>query len=107
MIIKYKRRKIRIDAHKVSELGKYIGLMFRDKESKNLLFEFNKECRIGIHSFFVFFPFLIIWLDAKNNVIEFRIIKPFNFFIRPAKNFRRFIEVPLNLKNLKIIKHFF
>jgi len=104
MIIKYKNKKINIDAEKVSEIGKISGLMFKTRQTKNLLFEFGKETRIKIHSFFVFFKFLAVWLNDKNKVIEWKMIKPFSIGYSPKKHFSKLIELPLNGKNRKTIQ---
>ena len=83
-----------------------IGLMFSRRERANaLLFDFG-ENRVGIHSFFVFFPFLAIWLDKKNRVVDYKIIYPFTLFITSNKKFSRLIEVPLNKKYKEIFTYF-
>ncbi len=104
MIIYKNSRKIQIEAHKLSELGKYSGLMFKSKETKNLLFNFREKKRHGIHSYFVFFPFLAIWLDEKNNILETKIVRPFTFLVKPKKPFSRLIEVPVNKENSSFLK---
>ena len=81
-------------ARKVSGLGKILGLMFRTRKTKPLLFEFDKDTRIAIHSFFVFFPFKAIWLDENNRIIEQKIVKPFSFCVKPRRAFRKLIEIP-------------
>ncbi len=106
MIIKYDNKKINIPIKKVLFFGKISGLMFKNKETKNLLFEFKKETTMKIHSFFVFFPFLAIWTNQKNEVVEFKFVKPFNPVIKSKKPFQKLIEVPLNSKNKKIIDYF-
>ena len=106
MIVKYKNKKIKVEVKKVSELGKISGLMFRTRETKNLLFIFRKKTNIKIHSFFVFFKFLGVWLDEKNEVIECKIIKPFSFGYSPKKSFVKLVEIPANEKNKKIIAFF-
>jgi uncharacterized membrane protein (UPF0127 family) len=74
------------------------GLMFRRrKNARALIFEFDRLCREPIHSFFVFFPFIVIWLDGKK-VADIKIVRPFLPFIRPKKPFDKIIEVPLNDK---------
>jgi len=94
------KRKILIDGvEKVSEFGKFRGLMFRKKEkARALLFVFDKSTRMAIHSFFVFFPFVAIWLDDKNEIIEKKFIRPFRLFIKPKKPFHKLLEVPINKK---------
>ena len=106
MIINYKAKKIKLRVKKIKGFRKYLGLMFKSKESENLLFEFDKEVNVSFHSIFVFFPFLIIWLDSKNRVLDFRIAKPFTFCIGTKKKFRRLVETPLNVRNKKILRFF-
>lgn len=73
--------------------------MFSQREEADaLLFDFNKPTRMAIHSLFVFFSFVSVWLDDKNNVIELRKVKPFTFFVRPQKNFHKLVEIPINNK---------
>ncbi len=75
---------------------KLIGLMFKNKERANaLLFSFSKPTMAAIHSFFVFFPFVAVWLlDGK--VIEIILVKPFSFHVTPKKAFNQLIEIPMN-----------
>ena len=80
--------------------------MFRTRGSDNLLFEFKKNSRISIHSLFVFFSFLAIWLDSRNNVLEWRVIAPFCLRATPRKNFRKIIEIPFNSENKRAIEFF-
>jgi uncharacterized membrane protein (UPF0127 family) len=82
------------------------GLMFRGSRTDNLLFEFSKKGFRAITSFFVFFPFLAVWLDDKNNVVDWRVVKPFRFSINSKKKFRKLVEIPINDKNSKIIQFF-
>ena len=104
ILIKYKGKRLNINVKKLGKFSKGIGLMFKNKNSENLLFEFAKDVRISIHSFFVFFPFLIVWLDSKNRVLEYKIVKPFSFYVNARNNFRKFVEIPLNKNNEKIIE---
>ena len=104
--IKKGKRKIKIPVVKTGFFRRGIGLMFRNKGTKNLLFEFTRDIRIAITSWFVFFPFLIIWLDSKNTVVEFKIVEPFTFKLTPKKKFRKFIEIPINAKNMEKIDFF-
>ncbi len=106
MIINYKNKKIEISAKNVSSLGKISGLMLGTKETENLLFEFSKKTEMKIHSYFVFFKFLAIWLDEKNNVVDFRVVSPFSLSVSPKKPFFRMLELPFNNKNRKIIDFF-
>ncbi|MFH1325230.1 MAG: hypothetical protein ABIH49_00470 [archaeon] len=104
--ISFKNKTIKIPVKKVSFLGKFLGLMFKSRNTENLLFEFHKKTQMQIHSLFVFFPFLAIWLSEKNKVLETRIIKPFNLNVNSKKPFNKLIEIPLNNKNRKITNFF-
>ena len=106
MIINFKNQQIKITVKKISELGKIIGLMFKKKTTENLLFEFNEKTSLRIHSYFVFFDFLAIWLDKKNIVLEWKVIKSFTPNIKPKKPFFKLIEIPFNKKNEEIVKSF-
>ncbi|SRR3989344_4071977 len=101
-------RKIKIpNVKKLSLFEKGIGLMFSSrKKAKTLLFEFEKPVRISFTSLFVFFPFMIIWLDSKNKVLDFRKVNPFEFHIPSRKPFCRVLEVPFNDNYKKIINQF-
>ena len=100
MIIKVSSKRISIpDVKKVSDIGKIKGLMFCFKEnSKALLFEFRKPVKRKIHSLFVFFPFLCVWMDKKNNILEKRIIDPWKISVFPKKPFHKLLEIPINKK---------
>lgn len=65
-------------------LSKAIGLMFSRK--KNLLFEFDKEQRIPLHNFFVFYPINLVFLDKNKKVIEIKKnFKPFTVYTSKKK----------------------
>ena len=93
----------------VKKVGKgSFGLMFKfnSERADNLLFEFKKGTGLAITSLFVFFPFLAVWLDEKNRVLEVRKVGPFRSSISARKKFRKLVEIPLNRKNLDIIGFF-
>lgn len=102
----YKKRKISVNAKKVSLFGKYTGLMFKRRNTKILLFEFESKKRWAIHSYFVFFPFIAIWLDEKNHVVDLKIVRPFIPIIKPKNNFSKLIEIPINDGNSKFARFF-
>ena len=106
MEIKYKKNRFEINVKKVSTFGKFIGLMFKSSQTENLLFEFNRSELPTIHSFFVFFDFLAVWLDEENHVVDFDIVKPFRLSIRPRKPSRKLIEIPVNERNRTTIRFF-
>lgn len=93
-----------IEVEKMGNLGKVIGLMFKQrKNAKALLFEFDKPCCMGIHSFFVFFPFVAIWMNEER-LIDIQQISPFKLTIKPNEKFTRLIEIPINKKYQEIVQ---
>ena len=99
-----KSKKINIKVRKVSEFEKGIGLMFcRRERAKALLFEFKKPVKFDLHSLFVFFDFLVLWLDKNNKVLDLKMIKPWQILISSPKPYYKIVEIPLNKKYKKII----
>ena len=106
--INYKKKEIKIIVEDCNAFRKFSGLMFSRKEKTNiLLFNFKKKQKIAIHSFFVFYPFIAVWLDEKNNVVDLKIVKPFNLCVSPKESGFKLVEVPINGKNKKICDFFF
>lgn len=102
----YKRRRFFVSARKVSGFMRGVGLMFSKKDHAGaLLFEFDNETTVAMHSLFVFFPFLAIWLNGKNTVVEMRIVEPFSLSISPKKSFSKVIEIPVNRNYKEIIQN--
>lgn len=80
------------------------GLMFTRKENaKALLFDLGKSSRLALTSIFVFFDFIAIWLDEKNNVLDLKVCKPWRLFINTNKKFNKILEIPCNEKYSKLI----
>jgi len=109
LTINYNSKRVKIDnIKKLSEFGKAMGLMFHCRKGcPAMLFQFNKPTRMRIHSLFVFFNFLAIWLDEENKIIEKKIVKPFRIAIGPKKPFYKLVEIPLNTEYKKEIKLLF
>ena len=102
---KYRGKKLTIKAREVGFFGRIIGLMFASQEEAEvLLFRFPIQTKTSIHSFFVFFPFIAVWLNEKNRVIDVKLVKPFQFSISPKKDFTKLIEIPVNKNHSKIVK---
>jgi len=60
------------------------GLMFSPK--KSLLFIFEKERRISLHMFFVFFPIDVIFLDRDKKIVDLKEnFLPFTFYTSKNK----------------------
>jgi uncharacterized membrane protein (UPF0127 family) len=73
------------------------GLTFRTrKNARALLFEFEKPTNLKIHSCFVWFPFIAIWIDQKDKVIKKKIVHPWRVSINPKESFKKLIEIPIN-----------
>ena len=101
----FKGKKFEIDLKVCNCFEKFSGLMFKRREKTNaLLFDFEKPTKIRIHSLFVFFPFVAIWLDDKNRIIDLKIVKSFKFSVSPSKSFCKLIEIPINKKYEKIVE---
>ena len=97
--LNYKGKKILMNVLECNmfEMGR--GLMFRGKKNaRALLFDLKKPVRKAIHSFFVFFPFIAVWLDDKDKVIEIKLVKWFKPYIVPKRPWKKLIEVPVNKK---------
>ena len=86
------KKKISVNATIISGFKRFIGLMFSRKEkAKILLFKFSRPVKLSIHSLFVFFPFIAIWIDDRGKIIEIKKIKPFLLHICPSKKFLSFV----------------
>jgi uncharacterized membrane protein (UPF0127 family) len=96
----YKNKKIIVsDVKRLSKFGRGIGLMFHRREQcPAMLFEFKKPVSMAIHSFFVFFPFVGIWMDNKNKITEIKVIPSWKISISPRKKFYKLLEIPINKK---------
>ncbi len=104
--VKFNKKSRNISVRETSLIGRGIGLMFKSRNTPNLLFSFNKDTRVRIHSLFVFFPFLALWLDDKNSVIKLAVIQPFRVKLPTAQSFRKIVEIPINKSNREIIDFF-
>lgn len=81
--------------------------MFSKKEKAPvLLFDWNRNVKYGIHSYFVFYDFFAIWIDEKNNVIQVDKVKPWTNYLAPKRKYSRLIEIPINKKNKDLVKNF-
>lgn len=106
MEINFKGKEIEIsEVKECNWFEKIIGLMFCRREKANaLVFSFNKQTKMAIHSFFVFFPFFAVWLDDKNKVMETKKIKPFRLRESPTNSYYKLVEIPINKKYRKILE---
>jgi uncharacterized membrane protein (UPF0127 family) len=95
-------KKLSVEAVNTGFFQRFTGLMFKSKEKSQILL-FDNADNYAIHSFFVFFDFLILWLDDKNKVVEWRIVKPFSVYEKSKKQFSRIIEIPINRRYYGIV----
>jgi len=102
-VINYSGRKFRVPVRNVGFFRRGIGLMFRSPGTDNLLFSFARPCRVAITSWFVFSPFLAVWLDEKKRVLEYQIVKPFVLSLKPRFPSTFLLEIPCNQANLEVI----
>ena len=108
LILKNGSKKIEIpDVKRLNFFEKGIGLMFcRRKNARALLFEFDKPASFHLTSFFVFFPFLVLWLDKNNKIIGKKIVKPWEITISSSvKSYYKILEIPLNNFYLSKVKN--
>ena len=103
--LNFKKQEFEIDLKVCNLFEKFSGLMFKKREkAQALLFEFKKPTKMKIHSLFVFFPFVAMWLDDKNKIIDLKIVKSFNFSVSSNKSFCKLVEIPINNKYKKIVE---
>ena len=108
MKINFKDKVIEIsDVKECNWFNKIVGLMFSRRQKANaLVFDFHKKTKMAIHSFFVFFPFLAVWLDDKNKVMEIKKVKPFTPKQSSTNPYFKLLEIPINEKYKKTLKLF-
>ncbi|MBI2135921.1 DUF192 domain-containing protein [Candidatus Woesearchaeota archaeon] len=84
-----------------THLSKSIGLMFsRRNNNKALVMEFNKEQKVPLHMFFVFYPIDILYInvgdDGNKKIIEIKEnFMPFTFYF-PKNKAKYVVELPAN-----------
>jgi len=94
---KGKSKKIEVEV--CDSLTKKIrGLMFR-KNSFPLLFIFNKEKKISIHSLFCR-PFTAVWLNEKKRSTKIVVVKKWKFNISGRGKY--LLEIPISLDDDKL-----
>jgi len=100
-ILNYKGKRFGLDVKKCSGISKFFGLMFKGRNAGNLLFEFDRETSLAIHSLFC--PeFLAIWAN-NNKFVAFEVVKPWKLGVKPAEKFTKLLEIPVNSRNSAVI----
>ena len=100
--MKLKIKPLNIGAERITSLyGMAKGLMFSKK--KNLLFEFHREQKIGIHMLFVFFPIIAVWIDKRKRIKRVKIMKP--FISLHEEKAKYLLEIPYNKRLFGILRN--
>ncbi|MBS3093497.1 hypothetical protein J4456_02860 [Candidatus Pacearchaeota archaeon] len=89
---KYKGKKIFIPVEECRTIfQRGTGLMLRN-DDKALLFRFTRKGKSAIHSFFCK-PFIAVWFNG-DEIIDVKLIKRWQIFIKPRKKFDLLLEIP-------------
>jgi len=86
-----------LEIEKMNNIFKKIsGLMFRKTFDTALIFdmEFESVSSCAIHSYFVNFPFEVIFLDSKKKIVDMKTVVPWQLWIQPKKPAQYIIEIP-------------
>lgn len=101
VVVRYKGKRISIHSHSLSFFGMIRGLMFRKVNTNILFFDF-RGLNPSIHSWFVFFPFIAVWLSHDYRVVSVKIVRPFQAYVSPEKKAAYLIEIPAFYKYEKL-----
>jgi len=85
--------KVKVDLTADNLFSQARGLMFRSKPV-TILFKFDKDDIYSIHSWFVFFPFDIVYLDKGMRAVEIYKNVPSYSYLKPKRPARNFLELP-------------
>jgi uncharacterized membrane protein (UPF0127 family) len=95
----FRGKEIEVPVREVQGFGSVRGLMFRSlSRAGPLAFRFGRPARMAIHSLFVRFWFVAIWLDSEGRVMEWRLVRPWLLTVKPRKKYWTLVEVPLSKK---------
>ena len=75
-----------------SWLSKAVGLMFSGR--KKIVMIFSKEQKIALHTFFVFFPIKLEFLNSRKKIVDKTVMRPFSFY-SSKKKAKFVVETPL------------
>jgi len=103
--LSFKEKEVEIHRIKKCEgLGKFVGLMFKNRNANARLFEFTKPTRRAIHSLFC--PdFLAIWL-IQGKIVDYKLVTGNKLSIKPEEKFDKLLEIPVNKRHERVIKLF-
>ena len=84
-----------------SGLQKAIGLMFHKKVDTAFIFPLDQQQQVLLHTFFVFFPIYVLFLDEQKKVIRKARMKPFTLLKQKASYVVEFTSrKPFNLVHI-------
>lgn len=98
----FKGKKFLCKTRTVKGIGANIGLMFKPnlKTGETLTLKLPAK-RVEIHTYFVFFPIDLFFLDGNYKVIEKASMAPWRIYL-PKKNARYLLEANKGELNLRI-----
>lgn len=77
-----------------SALKRVIGLMFSRQTGSAMILKFNREMPVSLHTFFVFFPIDILFVDGRAQVAELvEGMQPFTTYVGKSKA-KYVVELP-------------
>ncbi|MBT4258257.1 hypothetical protein HOD88_03695 [archaeon] len=95
--IKKGKENILLNVRKQSFFDMGRGLLFYPREKAPALIFYSSHPKLdAIHSCFLFFDFLAIWLDKNNNVLEIRKIRPWQIHSNHDGDWKKLIEIPIS-----------
>ena len=105
IIFSKKNLRINLEVKRCNYLQRITGLMFKRREkAEALLFKFDYPSKMSIHSFFVFFSFIAVWIDEKGRIISVDKVSPFTFSVSSKREYMRLIEIPINKRYSGVVK---
>ena len=103
IILKKGKNNFSLVVGECSYLEKFLGLMVFRKKAL-LLFNLKKPHKLKIHSILCK-PFLAVYTDGKNRILEIIEVKKWKLSILPKEKYNRLIEIPLVEKYKTISKN--
>lgn len=68
-----------------SALGRAVGLMFSKPTQSAMILNFGRETKVSLHTYFVFFPIDIMFVDSRLRVVELVSMQPFTTYTAKKK----------------------
>lgn len=69
-----------------SAIGRAVGLMFSKPTESAMILRFGKETAVSLHTYFVFFPIDVLFVDSRLRVVEMvQAMQPFTTYSAKGK----------------------